>query len=109
MGLLIRNLLLRLFVKICVLKGVVFMVFMAIRMALSSACRIVWYPSLYDICVLLLRLQIPKLDMFPSISPSKFVGGMSDTPVYMHLERVLLMLWCGGGLLGVLISMHLRF
>ena len=53
MWLLIRYMLLRLSVNICVSVWVVCMVFMAMSMAFSSAFRIFWYSgNLYDIWML---------------------------------------------------------
>ena len=52
------------------------MVMMTIRMVLSYARRMFWYPnSLYDICVLYWRCIPPDLVVLPSIWPLEFLVG----------------------------------
>ena len=86
MWLLIKNMLLRLPVNMCVSIWVVCIVLIAISIALSSTLRMFWYPSnLSDIWMLLLGLYIPDPAVLPSIWPSGFVeGGINDMSVYMH-------------------------
>lgn len=82
MWLLIRNMLLRLSVNMCVSIWVVSMVLIAMRIALRSALRILWYPgNLSNIWVLLLGLYIPDHVVLPSICPSGFTdGGQMNRP-----------------------------
>ena len=86
MWLLIRYILLRLSVNMCVSIWVVCMVLTAMSIAFSSALRMFWYPgNLSDIWVLLLGLYIPDPAVLPFIWPSEFSeGGMNDPSVYMH-------------------------
>lgn len=66
----------KLSMKIHVCVWVVWMVFIAIKIALSYTCRMFWYPnSLLDICILLLGLYILDLAMFPiTLSLVSIVG-----------------------------------
>ena len=74
MWLLIRYMLLRLFVNMCVSPWVVCMVLIALSIAFSFARRIFWYPgSLSNIWVLLLELYTPEPGVLPSIWPSGFL------------------------------------
>ena len=83
MWLLIRYMLLRLSVNICVS---VWVVFMAMSMAFNSALRIFWYPgNLFDIWMLLLGLYTPNPAVLLAIWPAEFLdGGINDPSVYMH-------------------------
>ena len=74
--LLIKYMLLRLFLNMCVSVWVVCMVLIAINIASNFALRIYWYPgNLSDIWVLLLGLYTPEPAMLPSIFPSDFLEG----------------------------------
>ena len=86
MWLLIRNMLLRLFVNMCVSIWVVFIVLIALRIALTYALRIFWYHgNLFDIRELLLGLYIPEHAVLPTICSSEFTdGGMKEPSVYMQ-------------------------
>src|ERR1700738_289944 len=94
MWLLIRYMLLRLSVNMCVSILVNCIFLTAMRIAFSSALSMFWYPgNLSEIFVLLLGLYTPDPAVFPSIWPSEFlVGGMNDPSVYVH--------WCGWNLRG---------
>ena len=114
MWLLIKYMLLRPSVNMCVSHRVVCMVLIVMSIALSSALRIFWYPNnLFDIWVLLLRLYTPELVVLPSISPLGVLeGGINDSSVYMHccgwylrgwvwlyvVGRGVVMMLLGGGL-----------
>ena len=84
--LLIKYMLLRLSVNMCVSIWVVCMVLTAMSIALSSALSMFWYPgNLSDIWMSLLGLYTPEPAVSPSIWPSEFlVGGMNEPSVYMH-------------------------
>ena len=87
MWLLIKYMLLRLYVNMCVSIWVVCMVLIAMSIAFSSALRMFWYHgNLYDIWIFLLGLYIPDPAVLPSIWPSEFLegGGVNDPYVYMH-------------------------
>ena len=86
MWLLMRYILLRLSVNMCVSILVVCMVLTARSIAFNSALRMFWYPgSLSDMWVVLLGLYTPEPAVLPIICPSEFSeGGMNDPSVYMH-------------------------
>ena len=88
MWLLIKYMLLRLFVNMCVSIWVVCMVLIAMSIAFKSALSIFWYPdNLSDIWILLLGLHIPDPAVLPSIWPSEFLeggGGVNEPFVCMH-------------------------
>ena len=83
MWLLIRYMLLRLFVNMCMSVWVICMVFMAMSMAFSSALKIFWYPSnLSNFLMFLLGLYTPDPAVLPTIWPSEFLDrGINDPSV----------------------------
>ncbi len=86
MWLLMRYILLRLSVNMCVSIWMVCMVLTAMSIALSSALSMLWYPgNLYEIWMSWWGLYIPEPAVLPIIWPSEFLdGGMNDPSVYMH-------------------------
>ena len=86
MWLLIKYMLLRLSVNMCVTVWVVCMALITMSMAFSSALRMFWYHgNLSDRWIFLLGLYTPDPMVLPSIWPSEVLGGgINDPSVYVH-------------------------